>query len=89
MKLGVKVRRQHPVGPFIADFCIVERRLIIEIDGGIHAEQTQRDAERTAFLEATGFRVVRLPNERVENDIEAVLEDLRRLLAETNDIDTM
>ena len=43
----VKFRRQHPIGPYVADFCCVEHRLIIEIDGGQHAEQMQSDQRRT------------------------------------------
>ena len=47
---GVKFRRQHPIGPYVADFCCVELRLIIEIDGGQHAEKMQSDQRRTAVL---------------------------------------
>ncbi len=79
-KLGVKVRRQHPIGPFIADFCIVERRLIIEIDGEVHTAQAERDAERSAFLEADGYRVLRVANARVLDETDAVLAELRAAL---------
>jgi len=48
---GAKFRRQQPIGPFIADFCCWEYRLVIEVDGGHHAEQIEQDAARTAFLE--------------------------------------
>jgi len=68
-QLGVKVRRQHPIGPFIADFCI-------------HATQVERDAARTALLEAAGYRVIRFTNAQVLDQIDAVLTQLRALLAE-------
>jgi len=44
---GAKLRRQHPVGPFIADFCCVEYGLVVELDGGQHAEQNRADQQRT------------------------------------------
>jgi len=81
-QLGVKVRRQHPIGPFIADFCILEQRVVIELDGGIHATQVERDAARTALLEAAGYRVIRFTNAQVLDQIDAVLTQLRALLAE-------
>ena len=73
---GVKFRRQHPIGPYVADFCCVEHRLIIEIDGGQHAEQMQSDQRRTAVLKLHGFRVLRFWNNEVLANIEAVLEQI-------------
>ena len=72
-KAGTKFRRQHAIGRFIADFCSLEHRLIIEIDGPIHAQQAERDAERTAVLEAAGYRVLRFSNAQVIHQTEAVL----------------
>jgi very-short-patch-repair endonuclease len=51
--LGWKFRRQHAIGPFIADFACVEARLVIELDGGQHAE-SKSDERRTAYLDAQG-----------------------------------
>ena len=56
---GVKFRRQHPIGPYIVDFCCPDRGLVVELDGGQHAEHTSSDQARTRFLEAEGYRVVR------------------------------
>jgi very-short-patch-repair endonuclease len=52
---GFKLRRQHQIGPFFADFCCVNRRLLIEFDGGQHVEQEHKDAARTAYLEGQGL----------------------------------
>jgi len=52
-----KFRRQHPIGKYIVDLVCIEKRLIIEIDGGQHMEQTEYDAVRSAFLEAQGYSV--------------------------------
>ncbi len=72
-QLGVNFRRQHAIGPYIADFCCVEEKLIIELDGSQHLEQEAYDAERTAFLESQGYQVLRFWNNDVLNDLEAVM----------------
>ncbi|WP_421998753.1 endonuclease domain-containing protein [Reyranella sp.] len=56
---GAKFRRQHPIGPYFADFACVSRRLVIEIDGDHHADRVESDLRRTAFMEGQGWRVVR------------------------------
>jgi very-short-patch-repair endonuclease len=53
---GVKFRRQHPIGPYFADFACVSRMLVIEIDGDHHAFQVEADARRTAAMEREGWR---------------------------------
>ncbi|OGH61976.1 MAG: hypothetical protein A3G34_15750 [Candidatus Lindowbacteria bacterium RIFCSPLOWO2_12_FULL_62_27] len=72
---GYKFRRQHPIGRFIADFCCVERGLVIEVDGGQHAEDVnlQKDCERTAFLLQEGFHVLRFWDNDVLNKMDVVL----------------
>ncbi|OGB90346.1 MAG: hypothetical protein A3H39_09345 [candidate division NC10 bacterium RIFCSPLOWO2_02_FULL_66_22] len=77
---GEKLRRQQPLGRYVVDFVCLEKRLIVELDGGQHAEQVASDAERTAWLESQGFRVVRFWNHHVLNDIEAVKEAIRDAL---------
>ncbi|OGT28335.1 MAG: hypothetical protein A2Z17_01640 [Gammaproteobacteria bacterium RBG_16_66_13] len=63
-QLGVKIRRQHPVGRYIADFYCPRARLVIEVDGDIHVEpdRARHDAERTSWLEARGYRILRFMN---------------------------
>ena len=75
---GAKFRRQQPIGPFIADFVCQERRLIIEADGGQHAESSTDD-RRTAFLESKGYRVLRFWN----NDILQNLDGVAQIIAAT------
>jgi type I restriction enzyme R subunit len=64
MSKGFKFRRQHPVGPYIADFCCTELRLIVELDGSVHGQpsQARSDARRDAHLKSMGYTVVRIPN---------------------------
>jgi very-short-patch-repair endonuclease len=65
---GVKFRRQHPIGPYFADFACLSRKLIIEIDGEHHAFQVEADTRRTAAMEKEGWRVLRFwANEVVQN----------------------
>jgi primosomal protein N' (replication factor Y) len=71
---GCKFRRQHPVGPYICDFVCLERRLVIEVDGGQHTAMRDADRRRSAFLEAGGFAVMRFWNHEVLSQTEAVLQ---------------
>jgi very-short-patch-repair endonuclease len=71
---GMKFRRQHCIGSFIADFACVEKKLIIEVDGGQHAENANQDADRTAYLNSQGWTVMRFWNNEVLQATEAVLE---------------
>ena len=70
----VKFRRQQPIGPFIVDFVCFERRVIVEVDGGQHAEQVPYDEQRTRWLEAQGYRVLRFWNNDVLANTEAVAQ---------------
>jgi len=78
---GARFRRQHPIGRYISDFACLEHKLIIEIDGGQHAERTAYDAARDAFLRRCGYRVLRYWNNQVLQETEVVLEDILRHLA--------
>ena len=77
---GVKFRRQTVIGPFIADFTCRSAMLVIEIDGDMHGDRAAQDAERTAFIEARGWRVVRFTNADVMGNLEGVLQRLLGLL---------
>ena len=68
----LKFRRQHPIGPFFADFACVERQLVIEIDGGYHEEVVESDLEREEYLNQHGWTVIRFTDKEVEQDAEAV-----------------
>jgi very-short-patch-repair endonuclease len=82
---GAKFRRQHRIGPYVVDLCCVEARLIVELDGGQHAEQADRDAHRTAYLAQQGWRVIRFWNHDVLAQTSAVLEAIARELAQPLD----
>ena len=72
---GFKFVRQEPIGPYYADFACRERQLIVEVDGSQHAEST-RDMRRDKALAALGYRVIRVWNNDVLNNIDGVLEML-------------
>ena len=71
--VGARFRRQHPMGPFISDFCCTEAKLVIVLDGGQHALRKRSDAERTAFLEGQGYRVIHFWDNDVLTNMEGVL----------------
>ncbi|HEU4456898.1 MAG TPA: endonuclease domain-containing protein [Longimicrobium sp.] len=76
---GAKFRRQHPMGRFVLDFYCPAHKLCVEVDGGIHATQQDRDEARDAALQAQGIRTLRFRNEEVVKETESVL---RRIEAE-------
>ena len=79
--LGLKFRRQHPVGPYFADFACLEIGLIVELDGGQHADPdaTAHDQYRTAVLTGEGFEVLRFWNHEVLSQTEAVLTRIHQV----------
>jgi very-short-patch-repair endonuclease len=79
-RFGYKVRRQEVIGPYIVDFLVWAKRLIIEVDGDTHADP-RRDERRTHWLEAQGYRVLRFNNADVMGNIEGVLTTLAETLA--------
>jgi very-short-patch-repair endonuclease len=78
---GAKFRRQCPIGPFIADFCCLEHRLIVELDGGQHAFEVKKDEARTDFLKTQGYEVLRFWDPEVFRETELVLQRIADLLA--------
>jgi len=76
-----KFRRQHAIGSFIVDFACVRHRLVVELDGGQHAEgRTVYDARRTAWLQAQGWRVMRFWNDSVYGTPDEVVDAIRKVL---------
>ena len=75
--MGLKFKRQKPVGRYIADFVCCERRLIIELDGGQHSEQVTYDQRRDTWLRSRGYTVLRFWNNNVMQQLEGVLEQIR------------
>lgn len=76
---GLKLRRQYPIGRAICDFVCLDKKLIIELDGGQHAENTT-DLERTRILESNGFLVLRFWNNDVMSNIDGVLSEIEHTL---------
>jgi very-short-patch-repair endonuclease len=69
---GCKFRRQHPIGPYFADFACVEKKLVVEIDGEHHAFQIEADARRTELMNSRGWRVVRFWANEVVGNIDGI-----------------
>ncbi|HJQ57703.1 MAG TPA: DUF559 domain-containing protein [Vineibacter sp.] len=69
---GFKFRRQYAIGNYIADFACVEMRLVVELDGGQHADAMDYDASRSCWLGKNGYRVLRLWNSDLMSDAEVV-----------------
>jgi very-short-patch-repair endonuclease len=78
---GVRFNRQFPIGQFICDFVSREKRLVIEIDGGQHAQSVDYDERRTRFLAAQGYHVIRFWNNDVITNIGGVLKMIEQALA--------
>jgi len=79
-QLGVRFKSQHPIDIFIADFYCHKCKLIVEVDGEIHLSQKEADENRTAELERFGVTVIRFTNEEVFNDVEKVVDEIRKLI---------
>ena len=74
---GIKFRRQQPIEDFIVDFVSFEKRVIIELDGGQHAENSEKDSQRDRLFEESGFTVLRFWNNEVLENLDGVLEKIR------------
>ncbi len=80
-QLGVKFRRQHPIGPYIADFVCVSLKIIIELDGAPH-DESQSDQRRDAYLRHLGFRILRFENDVVGAHMSETLATISQAIAE-------
>ncbi len=76
---GHKFRRQRPLGPYVVDFMCLEARLVVEVDGGQHSPDADR--ERDLYLEKQGFRVLRFWNNEVLENTDGVLARIAEFLA--------
>jgi len=74
---GLKFRRQQPIGKYIVDFVCFEKRILIEVDGGQHAREVNKDIKRDECLRKQGFRVLRFWNNEVLNNMSGVWEVIR------------
>lgn len=79
---GYKFHRQFPIGPYIVDFCCRDKNLVIEVDGGGHAEPSQKlqDEMRDTYLRSDGFTVVRVWTSDIHANIDGALEHIRASL---------
>lgn len=77
---GIRVRRQAPIGPYVVDFAIFTRKLVIEIDGDVHAlpDRIAHDEKRDTWLRSQGFDVIRYSPVDVSENLEGVVSDIRR-----------
>jgi len=75
-----RFRRQHPIGPYVADFVCARLKLVIEVDGETHhtPEQLLHDLRRRAYLESRGWREMRVSNRDIYEDLDSVLEAIWR-----------
>jgi very-short-patch-repair endonuclease len=76
---GLKFRRQHPIGPYVADFFCHSIKLVVELDGMSHSDKKSQDAEKSKYLESQGYQVLRITNEDVIRDLDAVTREIARL----------
>jgi very-short-patch-repair endonuclease len=77
---GLKFRRQHPIGPYFADFACVARKLIIEVDGEHHALQREADSRRTDVMEQAGWRVIRFSASEAVQNPDGIWTEITRVL---------
>jgi adenine-specific DNA-methyltransferase len=79
---GAHFRRQHAIGPYIVDFFCAKAKLVVEVDGDSHAQQTTYDEKRTTWLMVRGYRVLRFTNREVIHQLDAVVEEIARVVGE-------
>ena len=80
-QLGVKFRRQHPLGSHVADFACLAPKLIVELDGSQHADVVDCDLQRNAFFQSQGFAVLRFPSNAPFLHLDSVLQAIAHRLA--------
>ena len=85
-RLAVKFNRQHIIGDYIVDFVCIEKKLVVEVDGGYHSEyeQIEKDEHRTERLNRMGFNVIRFSNEEILGNIFGVINKIKNKLNESS-----
>ena len=81
-RLPIRIRRQAPIGPYVADFACLRARLVIEVDGGVHnlTDVALRDMKRDAWLADEGYRVLRIDSRRIPDDFDAVVSEITQAI---------
>lgn len=79
---NLKFRRQYPIGNYIVDFVCIEKKLVIEVDGGQHNQNDNisYDKSRTQYIEKLGYKVIRFWNNEIDNNIDGVYEEILKYL---------
>ena len=77
---GLKFKRQHPIGRYIADFFCHSLKLVIELDGSIHDNRKEYDKNRDDYLSACGYNILRISNEEITDSAETALEKIKAFL---------
>lgn len=89
--LGLKFRRQHPIDKFVVDFLCNEYKLIVDVDGGIHNEESvkERDIKRENILRELGWGIIRFSNEEIHYNISSVLEKLASFIKNNSSLSNL
>jgi very-short-patch-repair endonuclease len=80
-RMGFRFKRQHPISHFIVDFYCHKAKLVIQIDGRSHESQIEYDQNRTLVIEEFGLNVIRFTNQEINDNIDSVVETIKRYLA--------
>ena len=83
-QLGVRFKAQHPIDIFVVDFYCHQSKLVVEVDGEIHLSQKDYDEGRTAELERFDLKIIRFTNQEVLNDVNRVVDEIKRHLSAPN-----
>jgi len=78
--VGLKFRRQHPLGPYIHDFVCLSKKVVIEVDGPVHDGKVDYDRRRDLWIKSQGFTVMRIKNDQLKTDRKEVLLKVRKYL---------
>jgi len=77
-RLDIRMRRQAPLGGYVVDFVCLRAKLVIEVDGGVHelTDVALRHLDRDTWLKSQGFRVLRIPNARIDKELDTVVSEI-------------